>query len=327
MIADDRRGPELLAALDLIPGLELVAVAGERLAELAPHAARFDDRRALIAQGGVQAVLLAASTRAGVELGEIAAADGIHVWRTAPMARDFSEAVEIVRRQSERPGVYRVASHHELLSSELSAALGSLERFRPRYAELRLRDEGPTLQSWRSNQVDAGGGVLINAAYAPLETLVALRGLPQSVWAVSGSLTGRTGQMSRETEDTCAALLSYQDNGLTCIRAQWDVAPHERRFWLVDPEHSVEIGDDVAIRPTAGGRARHFSLPSESLAWDLRRFESLARLNDVSGAAPLFQSHLATMALIESIYLAARTGQPEDPHKLYEVQRWPLPAE
>ncbi len=38
------------------------------------------------------------------------------------------------------------------------------------------------------------------------------------------------------------------------------------------------------------------------------------------------ERHLAVTALLEALYLSARTGQPETPRKFYEVQKWPEPA-
>jgi hypothetical protein len=66
------------------------------------------------------------------------------------------------------------------------------------------------------------------------------------------------------------------------------------------------------------------ALPMQPTPAELSRF--VAAIRDAGSREAndrTLERHLAVTALCETAYLSARTGQPEYPAKLYEVQKWP----
>ncbi len=182
----------------------------------------------------------------------------------------------------------------------------------------------PTIGPANLNERRAAGA-LIYAGYDLLEALVALRGLPDSVTAIIGNYRGGNSP-TRETEDTSTALLRYPAGGSAIIRVTWDLPPTSARLVHFSATHRVELtADEVILADVAGNTQDRQPLGGDYLAGELSRFVELVRNRARDRALLPLERHLAVSALLETIYLAARTGHPESPAKLYEAQRWPGP--
>jgi predicted dehydrogenase len=321
--------PTILDLLGRLP-VTLTAQGGMRQADAAPGIPWIDDTRVLITQSPVDAIVLLTSTRAGVELAGTAAAAGKAVFRTPPLGRTFAEAAESIRQARQHDVLYHVASWWDQADENTRWARGLIEGFRPGYTELRSRTPGPPLPSWRSILADAGGGVLMADAYPLLEALVALEGLPEVITASIGRCRRRPGEAPRETEDVALALLRYPEQALTTIAAAWDVLPFEQQLELHGAAATLVLAAErVELREADGRVIDHRPLPALHDYWriDLARFcEALRNPASQFRGESALERHLAVTALLETLYLSARTGQPETPRKLYEVQGWPEPA-
>jgi hypothetical protein len=64
--------------------------------------------------------------------------------------------------------------------------------------------------------------------------------------------------------------------------------------------------------------------PLEAWQTDLSGF--VASLASSKGVPSSGGEHLATMAVMESAYLSARTGQPEEPARFYQLHELAMPA-
>lgn len=322
--ADD--APRLAAALRACPHFELTAQAGMDQADALPDIPWHDDQRVMIVQGSVDAVLLGADPRTGAELGGTALAHGVHVWRLPPMARSFAEAVETVRHLRDAPLVYRVASRWEHIGDAVTETLGHADGFVPLFSEIRVNAPGPSTRSWRASLADAPGGVLAADAYGCLEALVALRGLPERVFGATGRYRRHAGEALRETEDVATAILRYENGGLACLRAAWDALPAEQLTLHHGSDVSVWWDErKVGLRDLAGEALDESPLPTDFLEADIARFADSIRSaeNRAKSQRTAYERHLAVTALLEAVYLSARTGQPESPEKFYSLQGWP----
>lgn len=347
LVADAAQTPAFAAALRACPRLTLFAQAGTRQTEALPDARWYDDVRVMIAQAGIQALVMTASTRLGGELTKTAAAHGIHIWRTPPLGRNFAETVETAQRLQAGPAAFRIASWWDHIQEPVTAVLRAREGFKPLFSEICVRLPGPPLQAWQASLIDAGGGVLATDAYPMLEALVAMRGLPQRVVGTVEKYRRRSSAAPRETEDTVAAILFYEGGGGALLRLSWDVPPYEQTAQHHDAETTAVL--QRTAEPAwlaAGGQAflrAADETVSEERAWagdfliaemqkfaeaiDLSEGKSAPEKNAPETARPAtgLDRHVAVAALVEAIYLAARTGQPETPRKFYEVQGWPQP--
>ncbi len=318
-----------LRAIAQVGALQLTAFAGGRRSDCPDGVEWFDDRRVLLAQAGVNAVLLVVSPRTGQELADEAVAAGVHVWRPPPLATSFAPAADHLRRVLAGHSTYRVSSLVDRGAEALRRTLTHPQGVVPAFSTLRLRTPGPPPASWRVSQKEAGGGVLCTDGYELLELLVAARGLPQSVYCQRAHCHRRQGEPPRETESVALAVVRYGDGELALIEAAWDAEPPVAELLLEGPSGRIQF---------VPGAARVLSLDGQSLAnlawggptWlteELERFAAGVRSGRGGGElAPSLERHLAVSALLEAAYLSSRTGQPEDPRRLYEVQKWPQPG-
>lgn len=331
LIADSEQLPGVAAALRR-PSIQIVAQGGMKQTEALPEIPWHDDIRVLVAQAEIDAIALAASTRINREMTRYALARGIHVWRTAPLARSFAQAIEDAKLAQAANVVHRVQSHWRHIYDDVSWALGLTPAFRPQYGELRIAAPGPPAQSWRSSETDSAGGVLAIAGFGLLEAWLATRGLPENVLARIGSCRRRAGEPSRETEDVALVMMREENGGLGLIRAMWDIEPYESELALHGADASVLISAN-AVRVRLVNQTQLDARPTPSfedrMQSEFAQFEAAVRRRmggDVAaGGDPQLSLQLAGSALLEAIYLSARTNQPESPRKLYEVQGWPLP--
>jgi predicted dehydrogenase len=322
LIADGLDVDLFAGILNRSPHVQLVAQSGMKQGDAAADVPWFDDSRVMLTRGGVEAVALCVSPRSALELAETAAELGVHVWRLPPLGRTFAEAAELAAKIRNWKIVYRVASWWEHIAEEARAVLARIPGFKPHFSELRASAPGPPVQSWRSAQTDAGGGVLVTAAYPLLEALFAIRGLPVNVAAAIGRYRRRSGEPPRETEDSAAAVLRYE-SGPAVLRATWDIPPYESISKHDGPDATIVISTDkIGIGTDTLEEA---PLAPDFLIADLERFVRAVRLAAAEPSVVSLERHVAVNALLDSLYLSARTNQPESPGKLYEVQGWTLP--
>jgi predicted dehydrogenase len=326
LIAEGERLALVAPAVQACPLVQLCGQSGMPQTAALPDIPWFDDRRQLIGHPDVQAVLLATTTRGDLGLGAMALERGLPVWRLPPIARSFAEAAELAAAVARQTTVYRVASWWEHVENHAWRELQWPDDFQPILSELRVAVRGPDPQSWRCNLAEAGGGVLTHDAYGWLEALVAVRGLPETLCATVARQRVAPGAAPRETEDAALATLRYAGDGSAALRAAWDAPPFEQT--LTHHGHSATVtlnADEVTLLDAAGTLRDRHPLPTDFLAGELHRFAEWVGGDAHARAAAALERHLAVSALLETIYLSARTNHPESPRKLYEAQGWPLP--
>lgn len=327
LLADEHTGARLAALLMASPRWELVALAGPQLEGLPDSVHWYDDRRIMIAQSGIEALVLADSPRTALDVMETAQGRGLAIWRLPPLARNFAEATQLIRMVQSSQAVYRVASPWELWREAITTALRSVEDFRPRYTEISVRAPGPPVQSWQAGVVEAGGGVAMLDAYGALESLIAVRSLPDNVSAATARFRRHPGQAPRETEDTAAVIFRYEGGGMVNVQATWDLPPYEQYTRHHGAEHTVTCDQrSVQVWDRDGQVLSSAPLPDDLLAAELERFADLLDQPEPPATRDkTLERHLAVNALLEATYLSARTWHPETPRKFYEVQGWPAP--
>lgn len=325
LIADQSAARSIAPYIAAHPAFAFAAQAGVPQQAADDDVQWFDDPRTLIMQAEVSAVLLCLSPHAGAELSLAAIDKGLHVWRLPPLTHTFAEATELHRRLRGSHVVYMVPSWWSHAAETVRDMIDSVG-LQMRYSECFVSAVGPSADHWRANRSAAGGGVLAHDAYAMLEALVALRGLPETVQATLLRCRTPRDAAPRETEDIATVLLRYE-SGLALIRAAWDLPPFGSETTHYGPSEAVRYSDARVTAIDADGKSTA-ELPMPS-GFPLRTLDAFA--GNVSGRADsgvvlqALSAHLAVAALLETCYLSARTGQPETPRRLYEVQRWPLP--
>ncbi len=324
LIAQPEHVSRLRPALAGCPWLNVVIQSGPEPSAALAGVTWADDPRAVLNKDAVEAILLADTTRANVALTNAALDDELPIWRLPPLGRTFAEAAELMARARRGGTVWRVASSWEFVSEQAWNELHWPGDFTPHYSEVRLSATGPDPRAWHASAAHAAGGALAEAGYAALEALVGVRGLPESV-AASTAAAPRGGPQ-RETEDIAVGILRYRAGGIALVRATWDIGPPEDSTLHVGTGLNVQLGGgEVRLSDPQGRRLDQRPIPSDWLTVELSRFAEQVRSAARDRAAAPLDRHLAVSALLEAIYLSARTGQPESPRRLYEVQGLPIP--
>jgi predicted dehydrogenase len=319
-------GEDFCAAARQDPGLELIAVADHDRALAARTAERlgvraFADYRSVLVEQSPQVVLAAIPPHERPEYLRIAAAGRAAVLMAGPPLPSFDATVEQVRLFAATGTPCAVVRVWQ--SEPAYVRLGNLEAFAGRLlaAQVTVHTARPDLAGWRGDSVRAGGGVLLHDAYDQLDALVTLFGLPQQVWAVLDRTPATDDARPYDTEDVATVLLRFSDRraaALTCRRAgqyqDWQCHIFGTRATVqISPQQmSLTDAHDGAVTlarvQTANRAGPAVATFATALTAGLNRMFS-----------PL-DDHLATMAVMQTAYLSARTGQPESPGKFYRPE-------
>jgi predicted dehydrogenase len=239
-------GQQHLSAYRRIPGVEVVALAGqerELLISLADEnhvAHRFDTWSELLDLPGLDAVSVAVPTFLHAPIAIAALEAGLHVLCEKPIARDGVEGQTMVDAARQAGRVLEVAFNHRLRGDvqALADVIGSGGIGRPYYARASwLRRRGiPLLGSWFTNREKAGGGPLIDIGVHVLDYALFLLGEPRvlsvnaSTYAELGSRgiggsNRETADRSRpspfEVEDFASAFLRLEGGATLVVESAW----------------------------------------------------------------------------------------------------------
>ena len=320
-------GADYLAALRSEEQLELVAVAdgdaeAVRQAVDSTGAKGYEDFRSLIVEqspAGMQLLVVALEPHRAVDFALLAAERGLAVLLKDPPARNLEEGRRLVQgfTAAGRPLVvarpWRFEPAYALLH-DLTAQVGPVHTatahvLLPRFTPL----------GWRGDSVRAGGGVLLHGSYELIDLLVQALGVPSQVWAHCSLMDAEGQARAHDTEDGVVAGLIFSQGRSASLAAarclglempQWSVC-------FAGSRATVELSPKaLRVSPHAAGRPRMRRVRTGNrIAPALNAFAT-----GLSEERPQFDStisdHLTTLAVIDTLYLSARTGAPESPARL-----------
>ncbi len=171
---------------------------------------------------------------------------------------------------------------------------------------------GDEPEGWRGDSLRAGGGVLLNGAYAQVDLLVTLLGLPESVYAVCSFARAPGETLNYDTEDTALVLMRWGSDCSAMLVARRGVIPGAWQITLVGT-------NDTLVWPAADSSDDdEAGMGAHSAAGIARQIRSAAGICETVVRRPDLRArdHLATLAVIEAAYLSAKTGAPEVPARL-----------
>ncbi len=305
---------------DRDPAVAAEAVHGSDI----PH---YSDNRSLLAETRPAAVYLAVPPMAAVEIVELCAHRGVHVWKEMPLGRNLDEAVTLVRLMDKAKLKLAVGTQWRFATGyrrawQLRRRLGRVFLGRTHY----LFNWGPKLD-WRGDRASSGGGVLLELAYHPIDLLGWLLGLPEEVYG--HSVRERRGESSSDaagspvpiydTDDSAAAILQYRDGCMASVVTTRRSGPVSDELTLHSRNGSLTANSESCLlRDPDGAVLDHTHDDSGPLGAFIRQAEAFAmavmsgdEVYECSG-----RENLLTQAVIEAVYLAGRTCQPESPDRL-----------
>ncbi|MBD0737356.1 Gfo/Idh/MocA family protein [Streptomyces sp. CBMA29] len=232
------------------------AVAAER-AEQAGGARVFTDYRAMLDDGGVDAVDICLPHHLHADAIIAAAEAGKHILCEKPLCLTVEEA-ERIADAVRAAGVTLMCAHNQLMMPAVARAKelidsGGLGRvYELHTADSFFNDFDPASMGWRAHAETSGGGELIDTGYHPAYLLLHLAGSrPVEVTAMLS--THRLTFM--EGEDSARVLVRFEGGAVGEIVTSWayDPAPYTDTFSVVGERGSLwSDGTTLHHRPRGG---------------------------------------------------------------------------
>jgi predicted dehydrogenase len=326
-------GQLLLQAAEAVDCIEIQAVADKdtNLAEKIAgqhHCAAYDDYRQLIIQNQLDCLLVAAPVHTCDEYVRMAMKKKFNVLKLAPPARNFEEAAEFVKLAEEQ---------------QIQFAVGNPSRFASGFMKLRQYLEegriehvflmtafcniGGHLQpGWQTDPKLAGGGVLLHDCYSLLDQVVSNFDIPQQVYSLNTNQAQDKQQRSYLTEDTAIVTMKFSDTfiGSFIASGRAEAGLKKEEFIKLYGKDMVMSVNNTHLTVSDGlGRAgEEFKFDDDELIRTTELLKSFAGSVLSPATNKLCSSgreNLKNMAIIESAYLSARTGFPEEPARILQM--------
>ncbi|MEN6574861.1 MAG: Gfo/Idh/MocA family oxidoreductase [Phycisphaerales bacterium] len=287
----------------------------------------YTDYRQLVVQNQLDCLLVAAETHTCDEQIKAALRRKFNVLKAAPPARTFGETLEYAQLAQSENVQFAVANPGRFKAAYITAEdvisqgrLGSI--FLAAGSCTFSSEDRP---SWQIDPQVAGGGVLLHDCYQVLDQILWSFPLPEQVYALKTNHAPDKQQRLCLTEDTAVVSMRFSDafmgslvatrnNGIGASRAVVEIHGKEGRLVITDTQ--------VTLTACRGENSQTWQYQEDEQVLMERLLESFARSLRTpeehtfpgSGAASL-----RTMAVLESAYLSARTGFPEEPARVLQM--------
>jgi len=326
----DDQGQLLLEAAAKVDYFQIQAVA-DRDAEPAKKIAdkygclAYDDYRQLIIQNQFDCLLVAAGTYSCDEYIRMAMKKKCSILRLSPPARNFAEAEGFVRLAEEENVKFAVASPNRFAQSFL-ALKKLLQENRIEQVFLitavynGANENTPT---WQADLKLAGGGVLLYNCYEIIDQIIWNFGLPQQVYSLNTNQATDKQQKLYLTEDTAVVTMKFADTFFGTLTAGRTIGPRQNSLKIYGKDKTLTVSDNLFVIGDHLGRTiEEFEHADDKICCMkgvLENFALSILSPDKNRLCSSGTENLKNMAVIESAYLSARTGMPEEPARILQM--------
>lgn len=325
-------GQLLLEAAKAVDYLQIHAVADkdtnlvERIAAECQCSA-YDDYRQLIIQNQLDCLLVAAGIHSCDEFVRMAMKKKFHVLKLAPAARNFEEAAGFVRLSEDEDIKFAIANPGRFARSFLALReflhQGRIEQVFLVTAFCNVGDY-PHL-SWQTDPKLAGGGVLLHNCYRIVDQITWNFGIPQQLFSLNTNQAQDKQQRLYLTEDTAVVTMKFSDTfiGNLIVSRRAGLGPREEFLRLYGKDKILTVSDKrLTVSDSLGQVSEQLQYDDDQLVCMtelLKNFAQSILLPDENKLCSGGRENLKDMAVIESAYLSARTGFPEEPGRILQM--------
>ena len=291
--------------------------------------AGYDDYRQLIIQSQLDCLLVAAGMYSCDEYVRMAMGKKFSVLKLAPPARNFPEAAEFVQL-AEDEGVKFVIANPSRFAGGFLALREFLQQGRIEQIFLitAFCNAGNEIDpAWYSDPKLAGGGVLLRNCYQLIDQIMEHFPLPQQVYSLSTSQATDKQQRLYLTEDTIVVTMKFSDTlvgSLVAFRGA-GVEPAEQFLKIYGKGKILNVSNaQFTVTNNLGQTSEQQQYECDNLccmASVLKNFALGILSPDKNELCSTASDNLKSMAVIESAYLSARTGFPEEPGRIMQMAR------
>ena len=325
-------GQLLLEALSRVDYFEIQAVADRdtNLAEKIAgecQCAAFDDYRQLIIQNQLDCLLVAAGIHSCDEYVRMAMKKKFNILKLAPAARDFEEAAEFVRLSEEEGIRFAIANPRRFARSFLALReflqQGRIEQIFLLTAFCSVGEQ--TYPGWQTDPKLAGGGVLLHNYYWMIDQVILNFGIPRQVYSLTTNQAQDKQQRLYLTEDTAVVTMKFSDTliGNLIASRRAGIGPKEEFLKLYGKDKILTVNDRrLTVGDGLGQTNEELEYDDDALfcmTEQLKNFALSILSPDKNKLCSSGRENLQDMAVIESAYLSARTGFPEEPGRILQM--------
>jgi len=325
----DDNGQLLLEVASKIDYFEIAAVADTNttLTESTAYkykCASYDDYRQLIIQNQFDCLLVAAGLYSCDKHVKTAMKKKFNVLKLPPPARNFEEAIEFVRLAENENIKFTVANISQFARSFIALReflrQGQIEQV---FLVTAVCTASNKLHpAWQNDPKLSGGGVLLRDCYEMVNQITSIFGIPQQVYALNTNTAGDKQQRLCLTEDTAVVAMKFTDSTFANLIASRAFGPEQKylkvygkdKILTTDATHFTVSDSCDNITEQSEYNDDQFILTTKSL----ENFALSILSPDENKLSSSGKDHLKNMAVIESAYLAGRTGFPEEPAKILQ---------
>lgn len=336
----NKGGQLLLEAARQVDCLQIQAVAdkdgnlAERIADDCECDA-YDDYRQLVIQNEFDCLLVAEAMHSCEEYVRMAMKKGFNVLKLPPGARDFEEAAEFVRLGEEQEIQFAIANPSRFAQSFTALRQfleeGGIEQVFLMTAFCNASDREPP--SWQGDPKLAGGGVLIHNCYRLIDQIISNFGMPEQVYSLSTNQARDKQQRLYLTEDTAVVTMKFSSAciGNLVASRRAGIGPPEESLRIYGDGKTLTVSDtELILSDGRGEEIEHLRYDDSGLVCMSELLKDFARSvlsPDENRLCSSGRENLENIAVIESAYLSARTGFPEEPGRILQLASPPAEEE
>ena len=308
--------------------IQAVADKDRKLAEsvaLEHDCPAYDDYRQLIIQNQLDCLLVAAAMYSCDEHIRTAMRKKFNVLKLAPAARNFEETAEFVRLAEDENIKFAIANPSRFAQSFIAFRQflqeGKIEQIFLVTAICAVGNQRPS--AWQTDPKLAGGGVLLRNCYEIIDEIVWNFATPQQVYCIKTSTAGDKQQRSYLTEDTAVVTMKFTDTFIGNLIVSKAFGPEQEFLKVYGKDKILTVSNtQFTVSDGFGQVSEELEYDDDQLVWYtalLKNFALSIVSPDKNKLCSSGRENLTNMAVIESAYLSARTGMPEEPAKILQM--------
>ncbi len=289
------------------------------------HVSAYDDNRSLIVEQRPDVIFLSVPPMDRVDLVNLCASRGIHVWTDPPLGRNLAEAAAMIKQMDQAGLKLAVGLHRRFCPGYLQARrmldkFGQVFLARAHY----LFNWGGDL-GWRGDKSSAGGGALLELGCHVIDMAVSMFGLPEDVYGVvaGGNRPDQTGQQEPQrvydTDDTATAIMRCPGGCTASVVTSRSSGPVSESLTIHGRKGSISADPNTCLLRDPDGNIldrTEETMPLAEVYGQMVHAFASAIINNSKTYECSGWECMLPLAVIEAVYLSDRTSQPENPARL-----------
>lgn len=250
-----------------------------------------------------------------------------NILKAAPGGRDFEESAELVRLAEDEGVKFAIANPrryaksfaalHEYIKTGAVEDIFLVAGF--------FCYAGIERAGWQKDPKLAGGGVLVHNSFGMIDQIMWNFPIPQQVYSLTTNNAADKQQRLSLTEDTAVIAMKFSDKllGNVIVSSRSSVWPRQEFVKVCGKDRILVVNDRrLTMRDGDSQVIEEIDYEADTvacMAGVVGDFGLSVLHPDESELRSSGRENLKSMAVIESAYLSARTGMPEEPGRILQM--------